>query len=172
MKRFMRTIVFATILALLAGVTYEVSVATQRTVRGVPTKAAGIRYLRGTIRLTTRTTDTAYFAYNTNESSVACDTMLFTLYTYTARMQTDSVVSINVRHQTSTDNVTWTSPVTVGTDSTTWLTSTVFPTFTAQSSRVFGTAVYGAWAPYQRLMVWGRLGNKVGGTIRFDIKEP
>jgi len=171
MKRLMQYIALVVAIFIVAGTLDTVNARTL-TMRGQQVKVSGIKYLQFDFALRARLTDTVYCVFGTKEPSPPCDSLLFRLYPYVARSATDSVLIGHVGFQSSVDGSTWATEVTIGTDSTTWLTTDVFPIMTATTGIVAGTAVYGAWAPFGRLVIRkGGVTNLSQTRWRFRVRE-
>jgi hypothetical protein len=77
-------------------------------------------------------------------------------------------VDLSVRYQVSDDGTNW-ETFTLGTDSTTWVTS-VTSGFEVKNVNIDHATHFG-FHPYQRLMIWGNAGNLAGTVIRVDAKD-
>jgi hypothetical protein len=141
-------------------------------IRNIPYKrlvVGGKPFLQFNAAFQARTTDTMRFNFQIDPALNPCDTTLFVLNVRTAKAHADSNFNMGMRYQYSTDAVTYSAPVTIGTDSTTFA-ATAGTSFSQVTVR-FGQNAYGGWQPYMRLVIVGRGTNSVGGKVAVDVIE-
>lgn len=107
-------------------------------------------------------TDTAIFVMPSPPDFPQKSTLYDTSFQVTISTQSangDSV-DVGVRFQSSFDGVSW-ETFTIGTDSTSWV-STTTTTWDLNATQFLGYAAYGGRKPYNRFMVVGITGNAAG----------
>jgi len=169
MKNFKWVFAALVAVAMLVGVVFKDVFATERTVPYKRVVSGGKAFLQFNTTFRARTTDTLFLAFRIDATLNPCDTTLFLLNVRSAKAHADSQFNIGVRYSFSTNGVTWSSPVTIGTDSTTWA-ATAGTSFSQATVR-FGQVLYGGWQPFMRVTVVGLGTNKVGGKVAVDMVE-
>jgi hypothetical protein len=96
----------------------------------------------------------------------------FVLYIYTARGATDSVNAFSVKYLWSSDGSNWQSQ-TLGTDSTTWATTTVYTTGYALNTIAMVTGVNANGGitvhPYMKLVITQASTANLGGRMKVHV---
>lgn len=170
MKRsaFLATLVVGLVIALGVVFLFQDALATNHTLKYNRVKISAVPYLRFQ-GLMVADTDTLILPFTVDRlTDNPCDTTIAILNVYSARAHSTDSVSVDCKYEYSSDGVTWSTPASLGTDSTSWATANVTPTYKLTTVRIGST--YGAgWQPYYRVKFLPRTGCD-SALIKVDLR--
>jgi hypothetical protein len=149
----------------------------------LPTQVFGTEYSAGYVRNTSvsgyppflqfshtfiAATDTVYMAFSGYNVTSHTDTITYELDFETGGYNGDSV-DLSVRWEVSNDGTNWKS-YTLGTDSTTWVSTTTAP-LTTVTPKFITIPTHGIPHPYQRVKIIGNAGNNIGTFVKVAVHE-
>ncbi len=149
---------------------FQDALATEHTTKYNRVKISGVPYLRfDTNNQLGAATDTAIMSFSVDRLTTnPCDTTIAVLNVYTARIHAADSVALKCRYQYSSDGVTWSAEAPLGTDSTSWATADVAPTYKLTTVRI-GSTYGGGWQPYYRVKFLPLDGND-SARVKVDLR--
>lgn len=172
MKRSTFTAILVAMVVVAIGLiaVFQNVLATEHTTKYQRVKISGVPYLRfDTHYQLGAATDTSIMSFSVDRlTDNPCDTTIAILNVYSARIKAADSVALKMRYQYSSDGVTWSAEAPLGTDSTSWATADVAPTYKLTTVRI-GSTYGGGWQPFYRVKFLPLDGND-SARVKVDMR--